>query len=289
MNIGRNDLCPCGSGEKYKKCCEINIHPAGYGADEIAILKLNKWIAYKGKVGRERDAFCIEYIKNKQTVLEAIKEKQLEGAQSKAETITCRPGCTYCCYHYVTTTLDETEAIVYHLYQNIKSLNSFLEAYRRWRAIIDGNSSLITGISRAYNASVHDACSTEKQEHFHSLAKQYQGLNLPCPFLSEDMCLIYPVRPWACAGFCAVTPPDWCRPDSPNKSRTMSISQYKDMRKIAHYRNSRGNWMTMPKAVYSILQGGIYTLAKIPGMESLERETMEDPEVNQLLERLRKG
>ena len=21
MKIGRNELCPCGSGEKYKKCC----------------------------------------------------------------------------------------------------------------------------------------------------------------------------------------------------------------------------------------------------------------------------
>ncbi|MGO9232937.1 MAG: SEC-C metal-binding domain-containing protein [Methylocella sp.] len=21
MNVGRNDLCPCGSGKKYKKCC----------------------------------------------------------------------------------------------------------------------------------------------------------------------------------------------------------------------------------------------------------------------------
>ena len=23
--IGRNDLCPCGSGKKYKKCCEVKI------------------------------------------------------------------------------------------------------------------------------------------------------------------------------------------------------------------------------------------------------------------------
>jgi preprotein translocase subunit SecA len=22
--IGRNDLCPCGSGKKYKKCCGMN-------------------------------------------------------------------------------------------------------------------------------------------------------------------------------------------------------------------------------------------------------------------------
>jgi len=21
MNVGKNDLCPCGSGKKYKKCC----------------------------------------------------------------------------------------------------------------------------------------------------------------------------------------------------------------------------------------------------------------------------
>ncbi len=22
MNVGRNEPCPCGSGEKYKRCCE---------------------------------------------------------------------------------------------------------------------------------------------------------------------------------------------------------------------------------------------------------------------------
>lgn len=28
MKIGRNDPCPCGSGEKYKKCCQLNKRPA---------------------------------------------------------------------------------------------------------------------------------------------------------------------------------------------------------------------------------------------------------------------
>ena len=27
--IGRNDPCPCGSGEKYKRCCERKLHTAG--------------------------------------------------------------------------------------------------------------------------------------------------------------------------------------------------------------------------------------------------------------------
>jgi uncharacterized protein len=25
FNVGRNDLCPCGSGKKYKKCCGVNV------------------------------------------------------------------------------------------------------------------------------------------------------------------------------------------------------------------------------------------------------------------------
>ncbi|MBA3816750.1 MAG: SEC-C domain-containing protein [Parachlamydiaceae bacterium] len=27
QKIGRNDLCPCGSGKKYKQCCMLNIKP----------------------------------------------------------------------------------------------------------------------------------------------------------------------------------------------------------------------------------------------------------------------
>jgi uncharacterized protein YecA (UPF0149 family) len=23
--VGRNDLCPCGSGKKYKKCCGVGV------------------------------------------------------------------------------------------------------------------------------------------------------------------------------------------------------------------------------------------------------------------------
>jgi hypothetical protein len=27
--VGRNDNCPCGSGKKYKKCCELKQHSRG--------------------------------------------------------------------------------------------------------------------------------------------------------------------------------------------------------------------------------------------------------------------
>lgn len=30
MNVGRNELCPCGSGKKYKNCCGKTSNINGY-------------------------------------------------------------------------------------------------------------------------------------------------------------------------------------------------------------------------------------------------------------------
>jgi hypothetical protein len=283
MEISRNEICPCGSGKIFKNCCDSSIRPRGYSEDEISVFNLNKWMAYRGKVGRERAVFCKTYIENKALVLQAIKEKQLGETESKGERLSCKPGCVYCCYHYVTATLDEIEAIVYYLYHNEQALNSFLTAYGPWRAKIEENKALMTDIARSYNVYIADRSSDEKQERFHLLANQYLNLNMACPFLKDSACIIYPVRPWGCAGFVAVTPADWCRPGSANKPKTMSMPYYDQMHQIAYYRKFKGIWSTMPKAVFNILKGGIYTLSRIPGLETLEKETMEDPEIRSLL------
>lgn len=286
MEISRNDTCPCGSGKKYRKCCDATIRPSGYSEDEITSLKLSKWMAYKGKVGRDRAAFCSAFIKNKQLVLKAVKEKQIEETRSKGQTLSCQAGCIYCCYHYVTATLDEVEAIVYYLYQNEQSLDNFLKNYPAWKAKIDQNQALMTDIFKAYNAFIGGS-SPEKQEHFQSLANQYLSLDIPCPFLKDNACTIYPVRPWGCACFVSVSPPEWCSPNSSNKPDTMSMSFFSDMHRIPHYRKSKGIWTTMPKAVYSLLKGGVYTLSKIPGLETLSQETLSDPEMKFFLRSLK--
>ncbi|MFH1283193.1 MAG: SEC-C metal-binding domain-containing protein [bacterium] len=35
MKIGRNDICPCGSGKKYKKCCLAKTKPSINYAEEL--------------------------------------------------------------------------------------------------------------------------------------------------------------------------------------------------------------------------------------------------------------
>lgn len=43
MKIGRNDLCPCGSGKKYKKCClDSDIEKASRSGDDIPLY--GSWI-----------------------------------------------------------------------------------------------------------------------------------------------------------------------------------------------------------------------------------------------------
>jgi hypothetical protein len=61
--IGRNDLCPCGSSKKYKKCCSLNAGVIGVNPNQQSdLIQLNREIAYKGKIERSPKQFCQEYI-----------------------------------------------------------------------------------------------------------------------------------------------------------------------------------------------------------------------------------
>lgn len=36
QKAGRNDPCPCGSGKKYKKCCEMQARPKRFHAEVVS-------------------------------------------------------------------------------------------------------------------------------------------------------------------------------------------------------------------------------------------------------------
>ncbi len=54
QKVGRNDPCPCGSGKKFKKCCEMKAGPkkinaqlisSTQGASKVSSLFLKKTVA----------------------------------------------------------------------------------------------------------------------------------------------------------------------------------------------------------------------------------------------------
>jgi len=53
MSVGRNNLCPCGSGNKYKKCCLPKEAETERLIREQEDLEWNEWFEADLAIGRQ--------------------------------------------------------------------------------------------------------------------------------------------------------------------------------------------------------------------------------------------
>jgi Fe-S-cluster containining protein len=289
-NIGRNDPCPCGSGKKYKKCCGAisgSMPPAS--KQEPDYFMINKEIAYKGRVGRQRREFCISFIGHKKERIKELTGVQLEAVAARGERISCQKGCYLCCSAYVEATLQECEAIVYYLYQNERVLESFLRTYPQWRERVRKNGDLFKSCGRFWKEEWTPETARELMLAHSEEEERYMRQNIPCPFLDNGLCSIYEVRPYMCVAVIAVSPPEWCDLQHPNEPviyKAMPIEVRNDY--SFYYRNLERFVITnMPIAVYEILKNGTYYLSagKVPTLKDLDYEFLTDPEVVAILRR----
>lgn len=284
--IGRNDPCPCGSGKKYKKCCGATRQPPPVQASkERDYVTLNRAIAYKGRIGRQREDFCINYIKHKKAILAKATQDQIKHAETRGETITCHKGCSFCCAQFIPASLQECEAIVYNLYQNEVVFTAFLEAYSRWITEVGKNKDLFYRIGQLHNEMVTSGFSKGSQQAFINEAALFNDLNIPCPFLIDEACSIYEVRPWTCASYFATTPGEWCNPLNPQKAKVYLDTFEGDVELPFWDKRIQGLlYLPMQIGVYEILKNGFVYLSTIPGLESLRHEIVDDPEIRPILE-----
>lgn len=282
--VGRNEPCPCGSGKKYKRCCGAGLRTYVNGEKEIDHFKLNKEIAYKGKVGRMREEFCKHYIRRKQVAFKAIEQKIMEQTTAVGETITCHKGCFFCCSQYVGASTKECEAIVYYLYQHENLFTDFIQAYPRWRANMRKNESLFKRIGELYNK----LCAGDTKKTIRPLIDEagshYLAQNILCPFLDDGICSIYEVRPWVCASYFVVSPAELCRPMSTKMPKNYEVHGEWEIETLLYGKSTAFVLHPLPIGVYNILTGGIDFLSKIPGLESLEQAAINDPEVRPIIQ-----
>lgn len=252
---------------------------------EIDHFKLNKEIAYKGKVGRMREESCIRYIRHKQAAFKVIKQKIIEQTAAVGETITCHKGCFFCCSQYVGASIQECEAIVYYLYQHENLLADFLQAYPKWREDVRKNESLFKRIGELYNKL---GASHTKKTIFPLIQEaggHYLAQNILCPFLNDGICSIYEVRPWVCAGIFVVSPAELCHPMSTKMPKNYEVHGEWEIETPMYGKSTAFVLNPLPIGVYNILAGGTDFLSKIRGLESLEQEAMSDPEVRGIVRR----
>lgn len=288
MGIGRNEPCPCGSGKKYKKCCGATDRQFAI-THELDYFAINKNIAYKGKIGQQRENFCIEFIKKKKVNLNLIQQKQVEETAKSGETISCRKGCCLCCSMYVEATMQECEAIVYYLYQNDEVLATFLQNYPRWRERIRENGDLFKQCGHLGNIDFTPENAHAFLQQVYEEEEHYLKQNIPCPFLHNQLCSIYEVRPYTCAARIVTSPPEWCSSENPNEPQIRIAFPVEIMfDRSFYYRNLDQTIISfMPIAVYEILQSGTYYFSAggVPGLENLDQEFYTDPEVLSILHR----
>ena len=251
------------------------------GGDYLA---LNKAIAYKGKIGQMRAEFSQDYIARKQVVFQEIEKDLNDQTVARGEKITCHKGCFYCCSQYISGTLQEAEPIVYYLYHHEAELANFIRAYPAWREKIRGIDSLLSSIEDIYNKLSAEGPTEKNLQDYHDITMRYLAQNIPCPFLNDGSCSIYEVRPWCCASVAATTPGEWCSPSTGDKPTV--YTSYLRPKETPFFRNTEDlNIVPIPLSVYEILKGGFTWLSAVPGLEGLENEVVNDPEVRPILQR----
>lgn len=144
-------------------------------------------------------------------ILQAFDDAVIGVAADKVERaglkVSCRAGCGACCRQLAP--VSEAEAV--HLAEVVDSWPAERQAElrERFRATLEalGTHGLLKRLRRP--ASLKSLAARRK------IGEEYFRLALPCPFLEEERCSIYPQRPLACREYLVTSPAENCRNPGP--------------------------------------------------------------------------
>jgi Fe-S-cluster containining protein len=237
---------------------------------------LNKETAYTGSLGRAREAFCLNFIQKKQKIFETYRMDQVKVTTNNREMISCRPGCVYCCRYYMHASIQECEAIVYYLYHNEAILSAFMKNYGKWRKRLKQNGDIFNKCGEMWAKTWAANTGEDVREALQEADGRYRKQNIYCPFLVNDTCAIYEVRPFTCAALVATTPNDWCGTSSTHQAKLYITRRQEPFDTSFYYGQIEQNIVTfMPIFVRNILMYGYEILSAVPGLEGLDKAAKE--------------
>ena len=222
--------------------------------------KINKIEAKEnnGAYGAWRRGFCITYRELLVQARTNTYHSLVKTLSSKGKTISCRKACTYCCFHYVAAPLAHGLVIVDYLYHHKELLKKFIQNYKKWChkgyeiSTINDHTR-----SQAFSASMPI---NEIIDVTRPLSMRYLEMDIQCPFLVNNTCLIYAVRPFPCSGQYSVSPPDWCAPATEHKAEIYQlIPDDDDLMKMLQLADPQLMLyeVTLPIMIYRLLTEGV--------------------------------
>jgi hypothetical protein len=211
----------------------------------------------KGAHGAWRKELCKKYPEVLIRIQNNTYNSLVEKLSAKGEAITCRKGCTHCCFHYVAVSLAHGIVIADYLYKSKELLKQFVDNYEIWRR---KGHSISKSIDHARIQALSSSMPIDRViAETRPLSEQYLNMNIQCPFLEDRRCFIYEVRPLSCSGHYSASLPDWCAPGArqkpvihhmiPNDEDLMEIMRLVDPQLMLYE-------LTLPTMIHKLLTEG---------------------------------
>jgi Fe-S-cluster containining protein len=190
---------------------------------------------------------------------------------------------------FVVASLQECEAIAYYLYHHEAILQLFLGNFARWNNRILKIDGSFRNMNTLHARMTAGEASEAEIKQFDAECDRYALQDIPCPFLANNACSIYEIRPYVCARIVAVTPSEWCRAGHPRQSEALHLKAQVQFEKDMPYFEPPASdciFSSMPFLVHRLLQEGYEALSSVPGLEKLKEEAYQDPDVQTTLRNL---
>ena len=143
-----------------------------------------------------------------QALTDVVVQVASQMTQQAGKTISCRDRCGVCCQQLVP--LSQAEA--YYFHHVIRNLPPDRRRRAQDRFAATRRRMAETGLMDKMNS--WDSLDRDQR---YGLAADCFNLHLPCAFLEDDSCSIYPDRPLVCREFLVTSPPEHCRGPLPGR------------------------------------------------------------------------
>lgn len=136
---------------------------------------------------------------------EKAQDLELAEASTAGKVVSCRKGCAACCSMLVPLSAPEAFAIMDYVHSSPAERQQWLSARFDEARILLESKGLWDQL-----VELGKTDHTIGDDDLASLNQQYYALRVPCPFLQDDLCSIYDVRPAACRELLVTSPSTLC-------------------------------------------------------------------------------
>jgi Fe-S-cluster containining protein len=142
-------------------------------------------------------------------VIQSLSSSFIDGITAQlaqaGRAVSCRYGCASCCRQLVPISLFEAEALAAWIHSLPESAQQQLA--QRFHQTL--HSLAASGVLDCLLNISKDDWSPASEVH-RRLAIDYFHQHIPCPFLVDESCSVYPIRPLACREYLVTSPPELC-------------------------------------------------------------------------------